>query len=350
MSVRGAEGAGPAGSEAKERRASGGQRVQFEALVAVGEGAGGGFEAESVDVSPDGMRMRTAYLPAEGDKLICRFDGMGTEIVAEGEVAWRTEEAKGGEFGLRFVGLDEATAAAVRAMCMTLGEPGEEAEGPEAPAMPRGSRVRLHIEGLGSPMKARVREGGPRDLGRVQPGVPQGGAIARAGGRRGGREAGGDDRRRQGRHRPRHERAAARRDAALRQGRRREGRPGEEARAGAPERRPRHEPGRGARGRGAGGRAEARGRREASARDAEERRGRRGRGRRRPSARRPRRERGRGRWRRGSGRRWPGWEAAPEEPWGRWSLWSRSPAAPSAPRPGSRRRPAAPPRRRRGAR
>jgi PilZ domain len=172
MSVRGAEGAGTAGSAAgregspaSERRASGGQRVHFEALVAVGEdAAGGGFEAESVDVSPDGMRLRTAYLPAVGDKLVCRFDGTGNEITAEGEVLWRNEEAKGGEFGLRFVGLDEATAAAVRAMCMTLGDPGEEEPSAEEPIVPRGSRVRLHIEGLGSPMKARVRESGAREL------------------------------------------------------------------------------------------------------------------------------------------------------------------------------------------
>ena len=83
----------------------------------MGESAGGGFEAESVDVSPDGMRLRTAYLPEVGDKLHCRFDGMGTEIVAEGEVTWRNEEARGGEFGLRFTGLDGAAADAVRAMC-----------------------------------------------------------------------------------------------------------------------------------------------------------------------------------------------------------------------------------------
>ena len=165
MSVRGAEGAGAAGSESgQERRASGGQRVHFEALVAVGENAGGGFEAESVDVSPDGMRLRTAYLPDVGDKLVCRFDGMGTEIVVDGEVLWRNAEAKGGEFGLRFVGLDEAGAGAVRAMCMTLGDPGDEAPAAEVPGVPRGSRVRLHIEGLGSPMKARVREAGSREL------------------------------------------------------------------------------------------------------------------------------------------------------------------------------------------
>ncbi len=177
MSIRGAEGAGPSGEgdgRDGERRAGGGSRVHFEALVAVGEDAGGSFEAESVDVSPDGMRLRTAYLPAEGDKLVCRFDGLGSEIVAEGEVLWRREEAKGGEFGLRFVGLDEPTAGALRAMCMTLGDAGPDgAEGEggdgerpsaEEPIVPRGARVRLHIEGLGSPMKARVRESASREL------------------------------------------------------------------------------------------------------------------------------------------------------------------------------------------
>ncbi len=115
MSVRGAEGAGEAGAEMAERRAAGGQRVHFEALVAVGEARGGGFEAESVDVSREGMRLRTAYLPEIGDKLLCRFDGMGTEVVAEGEVIWRNEEARGGEFGLRFTGLDAEAEEAVRA-------------------------------------------------------------------------------------------------------------------------------------------------------------------------------------------------------------------------------------------
>jgi hypothetical protein len=155
MSNRGAEGAG---ATAKERRTGSGQRVAFEALVAVGEAEGGGFEAESVDVSPDGMRLRTAYLPEVGDKIVCRFDGGGAEVVAEGEVVWREEQAKGGEFGLRFDGLDAAAAETLRGMCASLGEGPDEAGAGDAPGVPRGSRVRLHIEGLGSPMKARVRE------------------------------------------------------------------------------------------------------------------------------------------------------------------------------------------------
>ena len=167
MSDRGAEEAGTAGADGQERRAGEGKRVHFEALVAVGEMVGGGFEAESIDVSPEGMRLRTAFLPAIGDKLICRFDGMGAEVVAEGEVIWKNQEARGGEFGLRFVDLDPDTAEAVRAMCGSLGGDEEEAPAlasPEVPQVPRGARVRLHIEGLGSPMKARVREAAAKEL------------------------------------------------------------------------------------------------------------------------------------------------------------------------------------------
>ena len=158
------------GENGERRGGAAGQRVHFEALVAVGGAANGaGFEAESVDVSPEGMRLRAAYLPEMGDRLLCRFDGPGGEVVAEGEVCWRNDEARGGEFGLRFVGLDAAAEDAVRAMCAALGGPAEPAAGRDAgkpgeagdgPAVNRGSRVRLHIEGLGSPMKARVRGGG----------------------------------------------------------------------------------------------------------------------------------------------------------------------------------------------
>ncbi|WP_437818504.1 PilZ domain-containing protein [Sorangium sp. So ce1078] len=153
-----------------ERRAGAGQRVRIEALVAVGETSGGGFEAESIDMSPEGMRLRTAYLPRVGDALICRFDGLGKELVVEGEVCWRAEQARGGEFGLRFTGLDAEAEEAVRAMCssMDAGAVGAAGSAPTlavpSGAAQRGARVRLHIDGLGSPMKARVRAGGLDDL------------------------------------------------------------------------------------------------------------------------------------------------------------------------------------------
>lgn len=157
MSLRGAEtSTKDAGGPPAERRKSR-ARVTFEAAVTATDAAGGSaFEAESVDVSPEGMRLRTAYVPEAGERLLCRFDGPDGEVVVEGEVAWRNEEARGGEFGIKFTALDTATEEAVRALCKELSEPegGEE----KAAAMPRGSRVRLHIEGLASPMKARVRD------------------------------------------------------------------------------------------------------------------------------------------------------------------------------------------------
>lgn len=143
-------------TSASDRRAGKG-RVSFEALVAVGDANGaGGFEAESVDVSQTGMRLRTAYLPDVGEKLLCRFEGDVGEIVAEGEVTWRREASRGGEFGLRFTKFETQDAeTTLRAMCAKINGTADPSAGPIA--IP-GTRVRLHIEGLGSPMKARVRD------------------------------------------------------------------------------------------------------------------------------------------------------------------------------------------------
>lgn len=142
----------------KDRRDVAAPRLQYEALVEVGAEQVGGFEAESVDVSLDGMRMRTAYLPEVGDTLMCRFDGFGGEIVAEAEVVWNQAESRGGEFGIRFVGLDAHALTLLSDLCTTDADGEEEAEPSEPSAALVGTRVRLHIEGLGSPMRARVRD------------------------------------------------------------------------------------------------------------------------------------------------------------------------------------------------
>jgi hypothetical protein len=114
------------------------------------------FEAEALDVSARGMHLRTAYLPEEGAPLVCRFEDQGREIVVEGVVAWRKESKKGGEFGVKFTALDSRSVDSLR----ELVKRDVQAEGDSSDGAARGSRVRLHIEGLGSPMKARVRTGG----------------------------------------------------------------------------------------------------------------------------------------------------------------------------------------------
>jgi hypothetical protein len=159
-------------TQAQERRADGQGRLAVETLVEVVGNEPGipAFEAESVDVSSRGMHLRTAYLPDEGAPLVCRFEEQGREIVVEGVVAWRREGARGGEFGVEFTALDSRSVDALRELCEGAEKPSS-AEKPAAaaaePPHDAGAKVRLHIDGLGSPMKARVRSGDPH---RVQVG------------------------------------------------------------------------------------------------------------------------------------------------------------------------------------
>lgn len=152
-------------SAEKERRQAGGRRAPIKTIVEIGAGEGGAaaFEAESVDVNTSGMHLRTAYLPEIGEPLTCRFEVNGKEVVVAGEVAWRNEEACGGDFGVRFSEVDAESLTALRGFSgeQTIDEQAE-AQQDEPDAEPskvqRGTRVRLHIDGLGSPMKARVRD------------------------------------------------------------------------------------------------------------------------------------------------------------------------------------------------
>ncbi len=160
-------------TQTQERRTEGQGRMPVETLVEVvgNEPGTPAFEAESVDVSARGMHLRTAYLPDEGAPLVCRFEDDGREIVVEGVVAWRREGARGGEFGVEFTALDARSVDALSELCHGGDKAEAEAEKPSSSAAepPHGSgtKVRLHIDGLGSPMKARVRSG---NQGRVQVG------------------------------------------------------------------------------------------------------------------------------------------------------------------------------------
>jgi hypothetical protein len=153
-------------SEIQERRAEGAGRVRVETLVEVCGNEPGvpAFEAEAVDVSARGMHLRTAYLPENGAPLVCRFEEGGREIVVEGRVAWRREGSRGGEFGVQFTALDSGSVGALRELCDGAGEPGPEQDVRQDAKSGIGSRVRLHIDGLGSPMKARVRESGSKNV------------------------------------------------------------------------------------------------------------------------------------------------------------------------------------------
>lgn len=134
---------------ASDRRAPHASRVPFDAMVEVGGTLGPSFEAQAVNVSEEGMHLRTAYLPDVGQPVTCRFDaGQGLVVVAAGEVLWRDDLGDGGEFGIRFTNLDAQSSISLQRI-VGLAEDGG--------LRTMGRKVRLHIEGLASPMRARVK-------------------------------------------------------------------------------------------------------------------------------------------------------------------------------------------------
>lgn len=155
----------------EERRAPGMTRIPFEGLVEVGGALGPSFEAQAINVSEDGMLLRTAYLPESGQPLTCRFDaGGGQSVLASGEVVWAEGADRGGEFAIRFTDMDPESVDVLKRLCgVSAAEPGP---------VNAGSKVRLHIEGLASPMRAKIREVGAgaitvgSDLGFLQVGKP----------------------------------------------------------------------------------------------------------------------------------------------------------------------------------
>ncbi len=139
----------------EDRRDQGTTRIPFDALVEVGGALGPSFEAQAVDISEEGMHLRTAYLPEIGQPLSCRFEAGSQGVLVSGEVVWREERGRGGEFGVCFKDLDAECAAALSRIVGV-----DRAAPPQDP----GTKVRLHIDGLGSPMRARVREASSAEL------------------------------------------------------------------------------------------------------------------------------------------------------------------------------------------
>src|SRR6202012_4647377 len=122
------------------------------------------FEAQAINVSEEGMHLRTAYLPEQGQPLTCRFDGGpgGHSVLASGEVVWSHPAERGGEFGIRFTDMDAESVDVLKRICGVAMAPAEGAL--DAPPANPGGKGRLHIDGLASPMKAKVRDARRMDI------------------------------------------------------------------------------------------------------------------------------------------------------------------------------------------
>ena len=156
-----------------ERRAAGVRRVVVERIVdvcATSSAASSAFQGRSVDVSGRGMSVRATHLPALEAPIVVRFEEHGSEVIAEGVVAWRRETPQGSEFGVRFTALDSRSVQSLKALCQSSSLPAviipraEPEDGDTEPVPEAGGSVKLHIGGLGAPLSARVRQQGKQRL------------------------------------------------------------------------------------------------------------------------------------------------------------------------------------------
>ncbi len=122
------------------------------------------YEADGLDLSASGLRMRSAVLPDVGQRLMCRFDlpEQDAQCEAEGEVVWSNDAGRHGEFGLRFDALSPSVETALARWAMDRGPttlPGEDdASAARAPSDARSRRsfARVRLDGVASAIEAEV--------------------------------------------------------------------------------------------------------------------------------------------------------------------------------------------------
>jgi hypothetical protein len=129
----------------------------------VSEAFGESYDADGLDLSATGLRLRSAVLPDVGQRLRCRFDLPDTDAKceAEGRVVWSNDSGRHGEFGLRFDSLAPAVESALARWAMDRGPttlPGTEPAPQTDASAPRDKRDARLLEAEARIAEARLSE------------------------------------------------------------------------------------------------------------------------------------------------------------------------------------------------
>jgi hypothetical protein len=122
------------------------------------------FEADCVDLSPGGAAVRASCLPEVGASFICRFEGEdeGESVEVLGTVVWvHVEGDRKGEFGLRFLNVDDRTEDLIETILRKSGFDDEDPYQPraeDAPAVRTASVSQLYLDGVSTPIAARIMQ------------------------------------------------------------------------------------------------------------------------------------------------------------------------------------------------
>ncbi len=134
-----------------DRRDPTAARRPFHASVGLGaHDATDAIHADAIDLSVGGMSVRSPLLPDVGVQLEFRFMlEDGKPIDARGEVVWTHDEgSRSGAFGVKFLAMPGDARASLRRSL----EPA-----PKSPAAAEG-KVRLHLDSMDAPFRAKLRE------------------------------------------------------------------------------------------------------------------------------------------------------------------------------------------------
>ncbi len=105
------------------------------------------LEGVLLDCSPGGCRVEAPAAPGIGQRVACTVRSFERELFVSGVVAWRREDRLGAEFGLEVEAGEREALLAV----MAAWEPSP----PACAAI--GERVKLHLPGVATPMRARIK-------------------------------------------------------------------------------------------------------------------------------------------------------------------------------------------------
>ncbi|MFK7998464.1 MAG: PilZ domain-containing protein [Polyangiales bacterium] len=116
------------------------------------------FAADGVNVGVGGVSIRSAILPDVGAKLHCRFQSPhdGHAVDADCEVVWSHASGSNvGEFGMRFTGMTTDDQASIEELVEAWNQDLlADIEPVQAAEPPQSLNVKLHLDGVGSPIEA----------------------------------------------------------------------------------------------------------------------------------------------------------------------------------------------------
>ncbi len=157
--------------EALDRRFEGAVRMPVDLLVQLSNAADGGgelYDADAVNLGPEGLGLRSAILPDIGQRLRCRFElpDDGGTCETDAHVVWASDTGTvAGEFGVKFDALEPRVQAVVDRWVSTVEGGVPRVITPVSTASPivheqrriaRGKSAFIHLDGVGSPIEGMV--------------------------------------------------------------------------------------------------------------------------------------------------------------------------------------------------